>query len=387
MDAATLIAAAAEGKDIVLGADIDTKGVAVRFPEGAKATLDLNGNTLTSKDGGNGNWFALYVSKNSELTLEDSVGGGEIVSSCYGVYVQQNAKFTMNGGTIKVSGNEVYDMGVVLWNAELVMNAGKIASQHGVWPYDYYADANECKITISENAVFESGCCDIDLQDAKNTVLDVPETLVINGLEFVSTAEELLAAIDADKNVTLVCDIVLDETVVIPEGKNVTLDLNGYDIIATSTSANSVQLFSVSGNLDVVGEGTISLTNDDYAWTQSYRYATINIRETGVVTLGEGVNVVCDAGSATEKGYGMAYAVDIYQTGTLTLNGASLDSNYIAVRCFYGDSVVNVNSGSAITAGYNNYGIWPQSSPGAKITIADGISYTNDNSYGIYIFG
>ncbi|MBQ7356605.1 MAG: hypothetical protein IJW66_04295 [Clostridia bacterium] len=192
-------------------------------------------------------------------------------------------------------------------------------------------------------------------------------------------------AIAAGNNVALANDITVSEGVVVSAGKSITLDLNGHDIIGTSTSAESVELFSVSGNLEIVGEGTISLKNDNYEWTESYRYTAINIRETGVVTLGEGVNVVCEAGANTARGYGMAYAVDIYTTGTLNVNGASLHSNYIAVRCFYGNSVVNVNGGS-ITSSRNNWGIWPQSAPGAVITVADGIAY-EVGDYGIYIFG
>jgi len=169
----------------------------------------------------------------------------------------------------------------------------------------------------------------------------------------------------------------------VANGTDVTIDLNGHDIVATSDVANaSVQLFSVNGTLNIVGNGTISFTGDNFAWSNDYRYCAINIREAGVVTLGEGVEVVCEA--SKDGSYGMSYAVDIYTTGTLNVNGASLHSNYIAVRCFFGASVVNVNSGS-ITSSRNNWGIWPQSSPDAVITIASGIEYTTDE-YGIYIF-
>ena len=216
------------------------------------------------------------------------------------------------------------------------------------------------------------------LNDVSNAKVEASDAAQLKNL----LEAGISAVLTADVNVT-----VADTGITIAKNSSATLDLNGHDIIADSTSAEGVQLFSVSGNLDVVGSGTISLTNDDYAWTTSYRYTTINVRETGVVTLGEGVNVVCEAGNNTAKGYGMAYAVDIYTTGTLNVNGASLHSNYIAVRCFYGASVVNVNSGS-ITSSNNNYGIWPQSATGAQINIAPGIPYTMDSSgFGIYIFG
>ena len=204
-----------------------------------------------------------------------------------------------------------------------------------------------------------------------------------------ANADELKKLLDTGVSAILTADISLDVAETgFTVAKDVTakLDLNDHDIIATATSAESVQLFSVSGALDITGKGTISLTNDNYAWTESYRYTAINIRETGAVTLDNGVKVVCEAGKATAKGYGMAYAVDIYTTGTLHVNGASLHSNYIAVRCFYGDSVVNVGSGSSITSSNRNYGIWPQSAPGATITVAADVPYTVGD-FDIYIFG
>ena len=261
--------------------------------------------------------------------------------------------------------------------------------------HSYSYEMNDGALTVytGRSANYASGWITLQVTqyDAEGNILATGSTTVYTVKEptWVSTADELKAALAAGGTVALTADINMDVTetgFAVDKGVTAKLDLNGYDIIATSTSAEGVQLFSVNGNLEIVGNGTISLTNDNYAWTQSYRYTTINIRETGVVTLGEGVNVVCEAGAATEKGYGMSYAVDIYTTGTLNVNGASLHSNYIAVRCFYGASVVTVNSGS-ITSSNNNWGIWPQSATGATITVAEGIAYTVTEDYGIYVFG
>ena len=200
----------------------------------------------------------------------------------------------------------------------------------------------------------------------------------INGCNPVSTADELAAALAAGEGVYLLNDINMDVAskagILVGKGKTATLILNGHNITATSTSTEGVQLFEVNGTLDVVGEGTISLTSNNFGWNASYRYTTINVREAGEVTLGEGVNVVCEASKDGE--YGMSYAVDIYTTGKLNINGASLHSNYIAVRCFYGAAVVNVNSGSKITSSKNNYGIWLQSATGTVVNIADDVDYT-----------
>ena len=199
--------------------------------------------------------------------------------------------------------------------------------------------------------------------------------------------ETLEAAAEAAENgdtITLLRNLEVAETIVIPKGKEIVLDLNGHNITSNIAGkpSESFELFSVNGNLEIKGNGTISLTSEDFEWNTSYRYTAINIRETGVVTLGNGVSVICEA--SKDGSYGMSYAVDIYTTGTLNINGASLHSNYIAVRCFFGNSVVYVNSGSKITSSRNNYGIWLQSSPGAVVTIADGVNYTFENN--IYCF-
>ena len=210
----------------------------------------------------------------------------------------------------------------------------------------------------------------------------------INGLTPVATADELVAALNEGKGAYLMNDINMNGVTTgftVAKDKTATLNLNGHNIIATSTSTESVQLFSVAGTLDVIGNGTISLTSDNFPWNSSYRYAAINIRETGVVTLGEGVKVICEA--SKDDANGMSFAVDIYHEGVLNVNGASLHSNYIAVRGFYGAPVVNVNSGSKITSSKNNYGIWLQSTDGAQVNIAEGIAYTIEDDYGIYIFG
>lgn len=382
----------------------------------AKGTLIVNNATIENKTAKGGASYAIDAYQGADVVVNDgsvingfdkiairmfansdklatnvTINGGK-VTGYRAVWVQlpgsdaskkMIANLTVNDGILESTDEEYFDAiysysyGNSFANTTITLNGGEFigdVSMSGGKKIDrenFYIDWENCK--LAEDAV-------VIFYTEGDPVYCVP----------VDTAEELKAALEAGYIATLTADITMDvaETgITVAKGVTSKLDLNGYDIIATSTSAEGVQLFSVNGTLDIVGKGTISLTNDDYAWTTSYRYTTINIREAGVVTLGEGVNVVCDAGAATEKGYGMNYAVDIYTTGTLNINGASLHSNYIAVRCFYGNSVVNVNSGS-ITSSNNNYGIWPQSAPGAVINIAEGINYTTDsNGFGIYIFG
>ena len=210
-------------------------------------------------------------------------------------------------------------------------------------------------------------------------------TLVIDGMTVVATADDLKAALAAGKNVILVNDITMNVTgtaFTVGSGVSVKIDLNGHNIIATSTSTESVELFYVSGTLEIDGNGAVALTGKNFGWDTRYRYTTINIRETGEVTLGEDVTVLCTARASNDAAdYGMNYAVDIYHTGVLNINGADLYSNYIVVRCFYDGGVVNVGAGSEIYGTHDNgYGIWLQSSPNAKVTIDSSVRYTFDGS-------
>ena len=122
--------------------------------------------------------MAIYVDEGAELVLDDTTGNGEIVSSCYGVYVKQNGKFIMNGGTITVTGNGTFDYGVCLWNAEFVMNGGTINSNVAVWASNYYRDngqtgLNNCAVTIEDGCVLNSLAEDINVSDAPDTELDL----------------------------------------------------------------------------------------------------------------------------------------------------------------------------------------------------------------------
>ena len=184
--AAELQAVLNEGGYARLTADI-TADDNKRFdiPANSFATIDLNGYTLTSKDGGNDNWMAIYVNDGAYFTLEDSVGTGKVVSSCYGVYVKVGATFVMNGGTLKVDGNATYDMAVNLYNANFIMNAGTIEARYAVWSDNYYknngqTDAPVSTITIKDGCnVITTGYAAIDVYDAQDTIVKVPTNVTV----------------------------------------------------------------------------------------------------------------------------------------------------------------------------------------------------------------
>ncbi len=374
----------------------------------AQGEVIINGVTVVNETAAGGASYAIDCYPGCDVTInDDSVidGRGKVAIRMFANSDKTSTKVTVNGGTltgtraiwVQLPGSNASSKKMV----DLTVNGGNLISTDeeynlAIYSYSFGDSFENTNITLNGgsfdgNVVFSGGT----KGTRENVTIDWTKCSFTGDVyyytedaicEYVFDAEGLKAALDAGNDVILANDIVADEDmkITVASGVDAVLDLNGHDIIATSSVDDaSVQLFSVSGDLNIVGDGTVSLTSDNFAWTTDYRYCAINIRETGVVTLGEGVEVVCEA--SKDGSYGMSYAVDIYTTGTLNVNGASLHSNYIAVRCFFGASVVNVNSGS-ITSSRNNWGIWPQSSPDADITIADGITYTTDE-YGIYIFG
>ncbi len=198
----------------------------------------------------------------------------------------------------------------------------------------------------------------------------------------VSTAAALAEAIAAGENVMLTSDIALDAntTITVPADGSTLLDLNGYDITAVSSeSGKNRSAFTVKGDMNVIGDGTISMehTGTNMEWNNLIAPFSV---EGGSLTLNEGVSVVNYGGSD------MAYAVDVNTTlgeAVLNVNGAVLYSSYIGVRIFNNHStekgIVNYNSG-IIEGAKNGYDIWAQlmSKPAenAVVNIASGINYT-----------
>ena len=156
----------------------------------------------------------------------------------------------------------------------------------------------------------------------------------------------------------------------VAKGKDIVLNLNGYDLTATSANDSGNQWgIQVKGNLAVVGNGTVTMnhTGADMGWGALSAAFSV---EGGTLTLGEGIVVTHKGGTA------MAYAVDVNSTlGATTLNvdGAIISSSYIGIRLFNNNktnaATVNLNSG--VVDGTRR-DIWVQN-PSANAVDANGV--------------
>lgn len=222
-----------------------------------------------------------------------------------------------------------------------------------------------------------------------------------------ATAEELAEAIEAAEDGTetvieIADDIVFgnsasttstraqknDGFIFVPEGKTISINLNGKNIIGTENTAENFGLIQNDGNLTISGEGTIKLT------------ATVNSgwgRYSAVISNNPGAELTVNEGVVIEHlgGTDMAYGIDALTNGNLgavktTINGATVKSAYRAVRQFLNsDSTQNelvVKAGTELYGARGNKSIFfhdPSAKANlGKLTVEEGALLYGD----VYLF-
>jgi len=156
----------------------------------------------------------------------------------------------------------------------------------------------------------------------------------------VATAAELGDALAAGNNVFLTEDVTVTSTMTVPASADAKIDLNGNDLSYAVSNSGASAIINNKGDLEIIGEGTISFiaANPDLGTIPTY--ATNTITNTGTLTIGKGVTVTNGSDG------GASYAVDV-QSGKFTLDGGTL----IGVRCalrvarFNSDAEFVMNSG------------------------------------------
>jgi len=211
----------------------------------------------------------------------------------------------------------------------------------------------------------------------------------------------LSAAIDAvpggtQTTITLVADCTVDvakNPLVIPSGKNIVLNLNGYTVTGTCDSGTTSAMITNKGTLTIMdssdrsknGSGTGKLiAGADPTWTwdgsddYSGSYASNLIRNEGTLTINSGYLYNVSQGSA-------AYAIDNYNAGKITVNGGLIDAKKAsAIRMFYNNGgEITVNNG--IIGGPSSYmGIQVMGGPKTIVNLHGGTFSSKDSSFSFY---
>ena len=151
------------------------------------------------------------------------------------------------------------------------------------------------------------------------------------------TLAEAVAAAQNDETITMLQDVTLDETLVIPAGKTIVLDLKGKTISQEKVCTASYEMILNKGNLTITGNGTISF-KDTSAGDPSFGWGSYTLRNEGTL--------VVENGTIEHLG-GQAFATHmicaIFQySGSTTINGGTISTpNYRSVRLWKGDMTIN----------------------------------------------
>ena len=226
--------------------------------------------------------------------------------------------------------------------------------------------------------------------DGSKPITNVVVTL--NGVPYNTLAEAIAAAKNGDV-ITVQTDIELTETLTIPAGKTIVLELNGKTISQTKAQTEGYQMIMNDGNLtiqDSVGGGKISYTDSG----NGGNYISNTITNRGTLTLLSGT--VENLSSSTVANNGFPYAVDTSIWGSadevnLIIKGGKVYcESYSAIRLRADSETEPVNV--TITGGqvYGRIEVQNPTSNKAsagKLTISGGEIYKNNSSKAIVFFG
>lgn len=128
-------------------------------------------------------------------------------------------------------------------------------------------------------------------------------------------AEQLAAAFEKGGEVSLHTDVELTESLILPAGKTVTLNLNGRNIINKSTTGEfgKDEAIVAYGNLTIEGEGTVQ-SNSMAVWARGDKNAVITIKGGTFKGLKDGL---------AEGGRGVVYASS---GNTINIKGGTFEA-------------------------------------------------------------
>ena len=233
-------------------------------------------------------------------------------------------------------------------------------------------DSDENKVKLAENKytsvplqrnyrtnilgklITKSTDFEVEIKPAFDGTTDI-QNVYVDGVSYNNFAEAVAKGLELNKSVCFVEDVTIDadETITVPAGQTLTLELNGCTLKGITddadknddgnlTSADNEFMFDVRGTMNVKN-GTVTLkhTSDNLGWngcTDVFYVAgngTLNVEDATIENLG---------------GSDMAFGIDLVNAATtraadagitLNVNNSTLKSSYIPVRVFNNGAGMN----------------------------------------------
>lgn len=278
------------------GVTIEGREGAVITGDATGATIIINGGNFSAKDNaviaGNG---TKRDGEANTITINGGTFTGNIKTGGYiacGIYAPWKDVIIVNGGTFIVKGGT----GVVGRAGKVYINGGTFTctGTSAGWVGD-----NKNQIPAGQACYFDSAA-NYPAYD-KNT-----DGIFVKGGAFTDLASAVKYATNG-ATITLAGDVALTSPVTVD--KDLTIDMNGYDITANGCRA----LHQKQGTLDIIGKGTIAANKVAENGLSTIRVGDSKATNTAVFTLGKDVTVTSDSC------YGITYFG--MKDETLTING------------------------------------------------------------------
>ena len=202
-----------------------------------------------------------------------------------------------------------------------------------------------------------------------------------------ATLTDAIASVYGNE-IVMLDNVALTETVVVPAGKVVVLDLNGKTVSMEDASAATVAMIKNEGNLTITDnsdaqDGKLSFKSTTPS--ASNAYASNAISNYGTLTINAGTVENLSTGGA-------CYALDNYAGSAATINGGKLYAEKTAVRVFNwtngeeNKATLNVVDGEIYSA--DGYGINVNSgnAPYVALNISGGTITTDDTDYNLAVY-
>ncbi|MBO5941650.1 MAG: hypothetical protein J6Q63_00005, partial [Bacteroidales bacterium] len=191
--------------------------------------------------------------------------------------------------------------------------------------------------------------------------------VVVAGVSYDDFAVAAAKAMELGEPVEFIQNVAIDadETITVPAGKELTLNLNGYTLKGVSEEKGSNRnMFDVRGTMTVDGANTLTKAAAEGNGTISIRHDGENMgwsSSTNVfnVTAGGVLNIM-NTHAINFGGSDMGFVAHLNNWGEVTLNveNSTLESNYVAVRVFNsGNDMNNVTIYNSTLKG-GSYAFW-----------------------------
>lgn len=304
-----------EGEHAVMQMDLPESEACPIVGEDGRAIVN-NGGELSISGG--------YINAGRGTGITN-VSGTTKLTHCY-VKANEGTALISEGGTVSLDGDDSKDEQLLLLGDKALVNTGnqvitvtgsktkiigameanpadttRIKIKGGMFQYD-----PSSFVAIGYLAKYEDGYYWV--------VRDAPEAEV-DGVQYNTLAEAIEAA-QSKQTVKLLKNVILEEGVIVPEDKEITLDLAGFDLSGNVQGA----LLTNEGTLTIEGHDELESPSHVYHQNGSDRQAHA-LWNTGALTINGGVYGDADddeTNANTVNGGGALYNTD---GGTASLNG------------------------------------------------------------------